>query len=229
MADRSDRQPRRRQHLHRPTSRRRMERPQLIPTAIALVAAGLLAGCGITDPDRPAAPAATPTAAKAASSSSTTTAADAGDPPAERNGHVPAAATAAETRLPAGAATEHPTRSGDPATRGLYINWTAAQADRRPTPPRADLDRRRPVTGPAGRCDGLNRHPARPKPRLEHRAGDQRPARGRSRGRPVGDRDLRENARQRRLQGLPAQLHVTYAVVTDTSQGWVISQWAPQN
>ena len=29
--------------------------------------------------------------------------------------------------------------------------------------------------------------------------------------------------------GLPAAVHVTYAKVTRTDQGWVISQWAPQN
>ena len=29
--------------------------------------------------------------------------------------------------------------------------------------------------------------------------------------------------------GLPAAAHVTYAHVTHTPTGWVISQWSPQN
>jgi hypothetical protein len=28
--------------------------------------------------------------------------------------------------------------------------------------------------------------------------------------------------------GLPAQLHVTYAQLTKTATGWVISEWSPQ-
>ena len=30
-------------------------------------------------------------------------------------------------------------------------------------------------------------------------------------------------------QGLPPTLHVIYAQLTNTSQGWVVSQWQPQN
>ncbi len=202
-----------------------MERVGLAATALA--AAGLLAGCGISNPYQPSAPSLSATSTSSTTSASTTPA-DAGDPAPERDGTAPAAAPIAQHQVG--------TSAGSPTARAavtryaqLYINWNASDLI-------ADQHNLAAVSIGAARLQAQQA--------AAHATTDTtltadhvtntgqvvsaQPGAGPAAGKWVivtSEKTLGTGD----YAGLPPAVHVTYAKVTHTNQGWVISQWAPQN
>ena len=223
-----------------------MERPKLTAAAAAVLCATALAGCGLSNPYQGKRTAAHSAASSTTTSTRTTTTAAAttttattatlprttpsnlnADPPGERDGTVPAAVRAAENRVRAGA--------GSPTARAavkryarLYINWTAAtlQGHQR-TLAKLAIGAARLQAQQAAAAGATN-------PQLKQ---DHVSNRGEVVSISPGSRPAEglwvivtseTTGGQGQYQGLPAELHITYAKVTHTRQGWVISQWMPQ-
>ena len=202
-----------------------MSRRPLVLGLAVLIAAGL-AGCGITNPyqtsqgsrSRPAPTSSTPPGL----------ARDRADPGPERAGTIPAAQQAAQRRLSRGAASATQQAALRRYAR-LYSNWTA------PTVGAVEHELAS-ISLAQARAQALQtaasytRDTTLDHSRVANRgavvsiAAGQGPAQGQwvivtsetTTGR--GD-----------YQGLPPQLHITYAQLTHTRSGWVVSQWAPQN
>jgi hypothetical protein len=221
-----------------------MERAKLTAATAAVLCATTLAGCGLSNPYQGKRAAAHSAASWTTTSARTTTPAAAtstattatlptttpsnlnADPPSERDGTVPAAVRAAENRVRG---------AGSPTARAavrryarLYINWTAStlQRDQRKLAKLA-IGAARLQAQQAAATGASN-----PQLKRDHVS---------NRGEVVSISPGSQPAEglwvivtsettggQGQYQGLPAELHVTYAKVTHTRQGWVISQWMPQ-
>ena len=202
-----------------------MERVAL--TLAAALIACVLAGCGISDPYRSSAskPSTTSTTSTL---TSTTAPADLGDPPGERNGTVPAATTAAQDRVKAGAGSTTP-RAAVTRYADLYINWTAGRlaSDQRKLAS-ISIGAARLQAQQAAASAATDTTLTQEKVTNSGQVISAQPGSGPAAGKwvivtaekTVGAGDY---------QGLPPALHVTYAKVANTREGWVISQWAPQN
>lgn len=197
---------------------------------LPLILSGCLvaAGCGITDPYQGAAPrAAHTTTASRAATTTTATASDAADPVPERGGTVPAPAQASQRRLADGAATATPQAALARYAR-LEINWHASSLVARQRLLAAislGQARAAALQAAAGAArDGELTH--------SHVTNTGQiiaitPGAGPAGGRWVivitemttGTGDYAD---------LPAAIHVTYAQLTHTATGWVVSQWSPQ-
>jgi hypothetical protein len=202
-----------------------MERLSLVVTALA--AAGLLAGCGINNPYQTPAPSPSSTST-ATTTSRSTTPADAGDPVPERGGTIPAAATNAQDRV-SGTAGSPTARTAVNRYAQLYINWNAIGLV-------ADQRKLAAISIGAARLQAQQAaaHAATDKTLTADHVSNTgqvvsaHPGAGPAAGdwvivtseKTLGTGDY---------AGLPPAVHVTYAQVTKTHQGWVISQWAPQN
>jgi hypothetical protein len=197
-------------------------------TLIAILAGSLAAAaCGITDPYHGAAPHPAPRTSSAGTVT-TTTAPDAEDPAAERGGTVPAAVQPGQRSLTASAGDATP-RAALIRYARLDINWQASTLvahQRRLAAISIDQARAAALQAAASAARDAE---------LIHSRVDNRgqivaitPGTGPQHGRWVivttetttGTGDY---------AGLPAALHVTYAQVTHTPHGWVVSQWSPQN
>jgi hypothetical protein len=180
-----------------------------------------LAGCGIADPYA---------GAKAATSTSTSSAAltvTNADPASERGGTIPASARAAQSRLSTSAA-QPATQTALERYARLYVNWTAAnvaavqrelaslsegQARAQALQAAASYTRDQTLAqsgvANSGHLVAISASIATPGQWVlvtsEQTTG-------------TGD-----------YSGLPPTLHVIYAQVTRTPEGWVVSEWAPQN
>lgn len=204
--------------------------PRALTTTAGVLCAGLLAGCGISDPyQHPSATTSTArTSSSSPSTSTTTQAADAQDPAPERGGTIPAAARRAQQHVEAGA--------GSPTARQavlryaqLYINWTGQTL----APHQRQLARL--AIGPARQNAELQGQgaPTDRTIRTAHLANhgqvvSAQPGSGAEHGRWVIV--TREQTTGRgSYHALPAQLHITLATTTHTPHGWVITQWSPQN
>ena len=204
-----------------------MSTPHRAPTLIAAatLAAAALTGCGLTNPYQSTGRA---TAASSTNSTTTTsTAADALDPRPERGGHIPAAVRAAQDRVSA-AAGSSTARDAVIRYATLAINWQAATL--------AAHERRLAALAiGAARLQAGQQAASAPTDRalIEDRVANHgqvisaQPGVGPARRRWVIVTD-EQTTGQDAYRGLPAQLHVTYAITTHTQRGWVISQWAPQ-
>lgn len=201
---------------------------RLIPTGVAAIA---LAGCGITNPYQSSHTTTSGSSTTAPASTSTSTAPprprDLGDPPPERGGTIPAAQRAAQRRLATGAGSATPQAALDRYAR-VYVNWKAsdvaghqrqlaaislgqarAQALQAAASARADTELTRSHVTNHGQLVAISHGTAA--------AGG------------VWVLVTRETTTgQGDYAGLPPTLHVTYAQVTHTPAGWVISQWSPQ-
>lgn len=203
-----------------------MTRPSMI--LMAVLCAGVLAGCGITDPYQAPHSSTSTSTSSSSRSTSTTKAADAQDPAPERGGTIPAAARRAQQHLDAGA--------GSPTARQavlryaqLYINWTARTL--------ASHQRQlaRLAIAAARQSAELQAEsaPADRTIRTAHLANhgqvvSAQPGSGVEHGRWVIV--TREQTTGRgSYHALPAQLHITFATTTHTRDGWVITQWSPQS
>jgi hypothetical protein len=189
---------------------------------LAAAAVGIgLAGCGIPDPYAAKQPAAT---TSSTSSTIQTTATDA-DPAPERGGTIPAGAAASQDRVAGGAAT--PQAALERYAR-LYVSWTAstvadvqeelasistgqarAQALQAATSYGHDQTLIQSGVANSGHLIALSQDLAEP-------------------GQWVLVTSERTTGRGD-YAGLPSTMHVTYAQVTPTRSGWVVSEWSPQN
>jgi len=205
-------------------SRARVRARRLAVTLLALLVAGELAGCaGITDPYQT-----TGTARPTTSAPTAATPADTGDPAPERNGSVPAREQAATARLIATAGHTSPQAALD-RYAGLYVNWTAANAT-------ANQRRLAAISLGQARAQALQaaaslaRDPELTKSAVSNTgtvvaiAPGQGAAAGLwvvvTREQTIGKGDY---------AGLPPTLHVIYARLTRTANGWVVTRWQPEN
>ena len=184
----------------------------------ALIAAGV-AGCAINDPY--ASHTATTKRGPAAPS-------DSGDPAAERGGTIPRAAGTAEDRLAAGAGQSTP-QAALVRYAELYVNWSAGDVfARQQQLASMSLGQARAEALQAAasvqRDDLLTRSQVANAGQVVAIAPGEGAAMGEwvvvTREQTTGQGDY---------AGLPTTLHVIYARLVQTRQGWVVSSWSPQN
>ena len=193
-------------------------------TLAALLVAGELAGCaGIANPYQ-----ANGTATRTTSTPRATTPADAGDPTPERNGTVPPRQQAAIDRLSAGAARTSPqvalTRYAQ-----LYINWTAAHvaADQRQL---AAISLGQARAQALQAAASLARDPDLTNSAVSNTGSVVAITAGQGAAAGLWVLVTREQTTgQGDYAGLPPTLHVIYAQLTATANGWVVTRWQPQN
>jgi hypothetical protein len=205
-------------------SRARVRARRAAATFVALLIAGELAGCaGIANPYQTASTAtrttSTPTAAA--------TLADTGDPAPERNGSVPAREQAATVRLSATAGRASP-QAALARYAELYVNWTAATvaASQRQL---AAISLRQARAQALQAATSLARDPELTNSAVSNTgtvvaiAPGQGAAAGLwvvvTREQTIGKGDY---------AGLPPTLHVIYAQLTRTTNGWVVTRWQPE-
>ena len=195
-------------------------------TALVVLAAGALGGCaGITNPYQSTGTTRTPTAA---STSTTTAPADSGDPAPERGGTIPSSARAAQTKLAIGAASRSPEAALERYAE-LYVNWTAANVAARQRELAA-------ISVGQARAQALQAaaSAAHDTQLLKSRVADGGTvvAITRGRGPAAGDWVLvarEQTTGQGDYAGLPPTLHVIYAQLAHTANGWIVTGWQAEN
>jgi len=205
-------------------SRMRVRARRVAVTFVALLVAGELAGCaGIANPYQT-----TSTATKSTSTPTAATPADTGDPTPERNGSIPAREQAAAARLSATAGRASP-QAALARYAELYVNWTAAgvAANQRQL---AAISLGQARAQALQAAASLARDPELTKSAVSNTgsvvaiAPGQHAAAGLwvivTREQTIGKGDY---------AGLPPTLHVIYAQLTRTTNGWVVTQWQPEN
>jgi hypothetical protein len=205
-------------------SRARVRARRTVVALAALLVAGELAGCaGIANPYQT-----NGTATSTTSTARATTPADAGDPTPERNGTVPPRQQAAIGRVSAGAARTSPQVVLTHYAL-LYVNWTAGNvaANQRQL---AAISLGQARAQALQAAASLARDPERTKSAVSNTGtvvaitGGQAAAVGLwvlvTREQTTGQGDY---------AGLPPTLHVIYARLTATRNGWVVTAWQPQN
>ena len=193
-------------------------------TLAALLVAGELAGCaGIANPYQTngAATHTTPTPR-------TTTPVEAGDPTPERNGTVPPRQQAAIDRLSAAAARTSP-QVALVRYALLYINWTAgkAAADQRQL---AAISLGQARAQALQAASSLARDPDLTNSSVSNTGTIVAITTGKGAAAGLWVLVTREQTIGRGdYAGLPPTLHVIYAQLTATANGWVVTRWQPQN
>jgi hypothetical protein len=201
-----------------------LPRPRLKLATLALAAGVALGGCGIADPYATTHP--SPSATTPSSSTSTSTSTDA-DPAPERGGTIPPGDQAAQDRVARSAAQPTPQAALELYAQ-LYMNWTPhtvesvqqhlaaislaqarAQALQAAASYGRDATLRQSAVANSGHVVAIA-HSLAPSGQWVLVTSEQTTGQG-------------------DYTGLPPALHVTYAQVTHTSLGWVVSEWAPQN
>ncbi len=196
-------------------------------TSAGVLAAICVTGCGITNPYPTRTSSPSETSTSTAAISVTSTAADALDPTPERHGTIPARALANENRVSS--------RAGGRTARGavlryagLYVNWTARDLPAR----QRQLAR---LSVGAARQQALQEAASAPTDRAlrtSHVANHGQVISAQPGSGPAVRRWVivtrEQTTGQGSYHGLPAQLHVTYAITTHTHQGWEVSLWSPQ-
>jgi hypothetical protein len=197
-------------------------RPRLRASAALLAAATITTGgcAAIKDPYAAGARATTAAA-------TSTPAPDAGDPSPERGGTIPAPANGGQNRLAAGAAQPTP-QAALARYAQVYATWTAADVVARQRE-LASISLGQARAQALQAAASAQRDPLLARSRVANTgqvvaigAGES-PAAGEwvivTREQTTGRGDY---------AGLPPTLHVTYAHVTHTRGGWVVSRWSPQ-
>jgi hypothetical protein len=193
-------------------------------TLVALLVAGELAGCaGIANPYQTAS-----TAKRITSTPTAATPADTGDPTPERNGSVPSHDQGVIDSLGAGASRTSP-RAALARYAEMYVDWTAAgvAANQRKLAA-VSLGQARAQALQA--AASLARDPELTKSAVSNTGSVVAitPGQGAAAGlwvvvtreQTIGKGDY---------AGLPPTLHVIYAHLTRTANGWVVTQWQPEN
>jgi len=204
-------------------------RHRLTPLTLALLAPGL-AGCGITNPYQTRTHKTVAAAASVSTSltSSTTPAADAGDPPGERGGTIPPAAQAAQNQV-AGAASAATPQAALSRYASLYVNWTAANIVTRQQQLAAiSIGQARGQALQAAASAARDPELTRSQVANHGQLIALTPGQGAAGGEWVLV-TREQTTGQGQYTGLPATLHVIYAQLTHTSNGWVVTRWEPQN
>jgi hypothetical protein len=198
---------------------------RILTAILAVVAAVALAGCGLTDPNQAALHNVSPAPAVTAS---TPAPADAGDPPGERGGTIPKDAQAAQNTLVRGAGRTTPSAALERYAE-LYTNWTSTTivAHQRQLASvslgQARAQALQAVATASG--DGLLS--------ADHVADSGRlvslaPGQGGATGQWVLVTSEHTTG-QGDYAGLPSALHVIYAQLSRTSQGWIVTRWQSQS
>jgi len=195
-----------------------------IPAAAVLACcAVMLAGCGITDPYSAKTPTTTATNSPGPTSAPTTSA----DPAPERGGTIPSAARAAQSRLAADAGRPTPQAALERYARA-YDNWSAKTVA-------AAQDQLAAISLDQAHAQALQAAASYARDQTLQQSAVA------NHGRVVAITESLTTPGQWVLvtseqttgngdyAGLPPTLQVTYAQVTRTSDGYVVSQWAPQN
>jgi hypothetical protein len=194
---------------------------RLLTTTLAIIAAVALTGCGLTDPNQAALHNVSTTPA---ATSTTTTAADAGDPPGERGGTIPKAAQAAQHTLAAGAGRATPVAALQ-RYAALYFNWNAdtVVAHQRQLATislgQARAQALQAVATASGDSLLAQDHVANSGHLVSLAQGQ---------GAAAGQWVLvtsEHTTGQGDYAGLPPALHVIYAQLTRTVNGWVVTRW----
>jgi len=189
---------------------------------LALATCVALGGCGIADPYAAKHP--SPSARPLSTSTSTSTNAD---PAPERGGTIPAGDLAAQGRLTRDARQPTPQAALELYAR-LYINWSAhtvVSVQRHLAAISVDQARAQALQAAAsyGRDSTLRESAVANSGHLVTVAQSLA----------TPGQWVLVTSEQTTGQGdyadLPPTVHVTYAQVTHTSSGWVVSEWAPQN
>ncbi|MGN6868467.1 MAG: hypothetical protein ACTHMY_08695 [Solirubrobacteraceae bacterium] len=193
-------------------------------TLVALLVAGELAGCaGIANPYQRAS-----TATQTTSTPTAATPADTGDPAPERNGSVPSHDQGAIDSLGASAGRTSP-KAALARYAELYVNWTAAGVT-------ANQRKLAAISLGQARAEALQaatslaRDPELTKSAVSNAGGVVAIASGQ--GAAAGlwvVVTLEQTIGKGDYAGLPPTLHVIYAQLTRTANGWVVTQWQPEN
>jgi len=192
-----------------------MRRPA-IATLTAAVAAGLLASCGITNPYQRSHRLAT-TSSLTSTSSTATNAATATNPGESNEGQAP------PNPIPAGGVSPTP-RAALARYAQLYVNWSAGQlTDRgRQLAAISTGQARHQAQGLASRGPVLARYKVTNRGSVTAIGAGQGAEQGRW---VVVTNELTSGTGP--YLGLPATSHVTWATVTATHHGYVVSAWNP--
>jgi hypothetical protein len=197
-----------------------------LTATLALGLALAAAGCGISDPYQghqlPAGSTATTAAA------STRAPAETLDPAPERNGTIPAGAVKAQAKLVAHAGASTPQAALE-RYAAISLNWSA---------PHVVATQRELAAISLGQARALAQQAAASAARDSQLADSQvansgqvvalSPGQGAATGQwVIVTRELTTGPGI--YAGLPPTLHIIYAHVTDTRQGWVVNGWQPQN
>ncbi len=193
-----------------------MQRPTIAPLTAAL-AAGLLAGCGITNPYQHPHP--TTTASSSTSTSSTATSAATASNPGEINeGSAPTSA------VPVGGGASPTPRAALARYAQLYVNWNTAQLTERGRQLAAIStgQARHQAQGLASHGRALARYQVSNRGSVTAIGAGQGAEQGRW---VVVTNELTSGTGP--YLGLPATSHVTWATTTKTHHGYVVSAWNP--
>ena len=203
-----------------------MRRRNTASILLAVSAAVALAGCGLTDPYTAKQPSKSVPNSTSKSTTRSTVATDA-DPAPERGGTIPAGSRATQSQLAPGAGKLSPESALERYAR-LYVNWSAptVAADQRELAT-ISLDQARAQALQAATSYAHEQT-------LQHSgvANSGHAVAITSSITTPGQWVIvtsEQTTGKGDYAGLPPTLHVTYAQVTRTSSGWVVSEWAPQN
>jgi hypothetical protein len=193
-------------------------------TLVALLVAGELAGCaGIANPYQTAS-----IATKTTSKPTAPAPVDPGDPTPERNGSVPGHDQGVIDSLGADAGRTSP-KAALARYAEMYVNWTAAgvAANQRKL---AAISLGQARAQALQAAASLARDPELTKSAVSNAGSVVAIAHGQgataglwvvvTREQTIGKGDY---------AGLPPTLHVIYAQLTRTANGWVVTQWQPEN
>ena len=200
-----------------------MRHQRIAQSLAAILAAAVLAGCGISDPYA-GKPTSTSTSISTATSTPATTNAD---PSPERGGTIPPAARAAQARLATAAGRPTPQAALERYAR-LYVNWTAATIE----PIQQQLAK---LSLGQARAEALQAAAsyARDQTLAQSRVANSGRLIAVTPSLDAGGQWVIVTSEQTTgagdYSGLPPTLHVIYAQVTRAQAGWVVSEWAPQN
>ena len=193
---------------------------------LAASAAVALAGCGLSDPYTAKQPSSSVTSSTSTTTTPSITTTNA-DPAPEQGGTIPPGARATQSQLATGASQPTPQSALEHYAR-LYINWSARTvADDQRNLAAISVDQAR-----AQALQAAARYAQDQTLRQSGVANSGHVVAITSSIVTPGQWVLvtsEQTTGKGDYAGLPPTLHVTYAQVTRTSMGWVVSEWAPQN
>jgi hypothetical protein len=201
-----------------------MRRSLIVTLALAVALVG--AGCGINDPYQGRQPAGSGTTSP--TTASTPAPPGSGDPPPERGGTIPQSAAQAQSKLAQTAGSATPQAALERYAQ-TYLNWTG---------PRVVAIQRQLAAISLGQARALAQQAAASATRDAQLTGSgiansgQVISLARGQGAATGEwvivtRELTTGGGT--YAGLPPTLHIIYAKVTNTTGGWVVDGWQPQN
>jgi hypothetical protein len=190
----------------------------------ALIVAGELAGCaGIANPYQTSG-----TVTRTTPSPTEPAPASAGDPAPERGGTIPSGARAAQSTLARGAASRSPEAALERYAE-LYVNWTAADVSTQ----QRELSS---ISLGEARAQALQAAASASGDTELLKSGvansGQVVAITQGQGQAAGEWVLvthEQTTGQGDYSGLPPTLHVIYAQLTHTPDGWIVTRWQPES